>query len=114
MTPGNTDEKEPLTVATDDLILMAGTPIVCHGLGISSHPNGKTGYLRSWDKATDCYRVYFEDKYLEPCSVFEDEGPNSSSLKLENIPITFELPDIIIKDAFASLCMNQDISHCQQ
>ena len=81
-TPRNTDEEEPLVVATEDLILVAGTPIVCHGLGISSHLNGKIGDLQSWDEETDCYKVHFEDKGLELCSVTR-----------ENVRILFELPD---------------------
>ena len=80
--PRNTNEEEPLTVATEDLIIIAGTPIVCHGLGISSHLNGKIGDLRSWDEATDCHEVHFEDEHLEPRSV-----------KPENIRIIFELPE---------------------
>ena len=31
-TPRNTDKEDSLTVTTDDIILMTGTPIVYHGL----------------------------------------------------------------------------------
>ena len=81
--PRSPQEEKTFTVATEDLIYYAGTPVVCRGLeGSSSHLNGKVGDVQPWrDGRKDSYEVHFEENDLEPCA-----------LKPENIRILFDLP----------------------
>jgi len=79
------NEEKKITVATEDLIFIPGTPVICHGMEDSDHINGKIGDLRSWDEETNYYTVAFEDKNLEPYSVASN-----------NFRLLLELPSIVI------------------
>ena len=80
--PRNIQSEQMLTVASEDIILGHGTPVVCHGLKKATHLNGKIGDIRSWDEASECFKVHFEDEGLEPCPV-----------KDKFLRILFELPE---------------------
>ena len=82
VTPRNIQDEITFTVASEDIYLTLGTPVVCHGLKFSTHLNGKIGDLRSWDEASGLFKVHFEDTDLEPCPVKQDF-----------MRILFELPD---------------------
>lgn len=61
-----------------------GMSVVCHGLKNAAYLNGKIGDVRSFDKTTGRYGVYFEDKSIKPRSV-----------KPQNMRILlFDLPDL--------------------
>eukprot|EP00571_Detonula_confervacea_P002336 CAMPEP_0172332054 /NCGR_PEP_ID=MMETSP1058-20130122/62241_1 /TAXON_ID=83371 /ORGANISM="Detonula confervacea, Strain CCMP 353" /LENGTH=468 /DNA_ID=CAMNT_0013049331 /DNA_START=1091 /DNA_END=2497 /DNA_ORIENTATION=- len=79
--PRNIQDEKAVAVASDDILVTLGTPVVCHGLKASHHLNGKIGDLRSWDKESQRFEVQFDDKDLKPCLVKQD-----------NIRILFELP----------------------
>lgn len=78
------ERMQTLRVDPADVILKSnGVPVVCHGLkNNAAYLNGKIGDLRSFDKSTGRYGVYFEDKAIKPKSV-----------KLRNLRIIFELPE---------------------
>jgi len=80
--PRNIEEEKTFTVHIDEFRPALGSLVICHGLkGSESHLNGKIGEMRSRMTGAQQYRVYFEDKNLEPCLV----GP-------KNVRILFELP----------------------
>jgi hypothetical protein len=79
--PRNVQEEQSFTVASTELHFSPGTPIVCHGLKKETHLNGKIADLRSWDRESECFKVHFEDKDLEP-----------RLLKAKFLRILFELP----------------------
>jgi hypothetical protein len=78
------ERKETMRVdAADVAIQPYGTPVFCHGLkNKAADLNGKIGAMRSFDKTTGRYGVYFEDESIKPKSV-----------KPRNLRILFELPD---------------------
>jgi len=80
--PRKPDEEEIMTVAMNDIILIQGSPVMCHGLRNAAHLNGKVGDTRSFDNKTGRYRVRFEDKSLK-----------SALVKPGNLRIAFDLPD---------------------
>lgn len=82
--PRNVEEEEMLTIAPPDDIfgLAQGTPVICTGLKLQTHLNGKIGDVRSRGEETDCYLVYFEDEELDPQPV-----------KAKFLRILFELPE---------------------
>lgn len=63
-------------------ILFLGTALPLFATGCFSHLNGKIGDIRSWDEASECFKVHFEDEGLEPCPV-----------KDKFLRILFELPE---------------------
>ena len=75
------EEKRNITIDADKLILLPGTPVVCHGLKNASHLNGKIGDARSFNEDIKRWSVHFENKRLKPCLV-----------KPENLRIVFGLP----------------------
>ena len=82
--PRNVEKEEVFTVATVEIDLAYGTPVICHGLeGTLSLLNGKIGDLRTRSEESDMDTVYFEDKELGHCSV-----------QPANVRILFELPDV--------------------
>ena len=85
--PAIPDEEESMTAAINDIILVQGSPVICHGLQNATYLNGKVGDMTSFDNKTGCYEVCFEDKSLKPALV-----------KPENLLITFDLPDCADKN----------------
>lgn len=82
--PRNPQEEELLTVSIEDMVLLVGTPVICHGLeGSLDHLNGKIGDIRACDGDTGCCEIHFED---------EDLGV--SFVKPENLQVQFVLPDL--------------------
>lgn len=74
---------ETITVDSDRLIYLEGTPVVCHGLeGSLSGLNGKIGELTE-NTGGGQYEVYFEDNDFDPCV-----------LHCKNFRILFELPGV--------------------
>jgi hypothetical protein len=80
----NLDEEQTYTVANTDIILVLGTPVICHGLEEEeAHINGKIGDVRSVSEDDTVYTVHFEEEGLEPTEV-----------KMENLRVVFELPPV--------------------
>jgi hypothetical protein len=75
-------EEKTLTVESNALFLVVGTPVICHGLKNSAHLNGKIGDIRSFDSETMRYGVYFDDKSIIPKRV-----------KGTSLSIMFDLPE---------------------
>jgi hypothetical protein len=50
-------------------MIQPGTPVVCMGLKLRTHLNGKICDIRSRDAKTKRYVVHFADTFLEPASV---------------------------------------------
>jgi hypothetical protein len=84
--PKKVAEERMQTLKVDEAdvtILQFVTPVVCHGLkNKAEYLNGKIGDIRSIDKTTGRYGVFFEDGSIKPKSV-----------KPRNLRIIFELPD---------------------
>ena len=80
--PRNSQNEQTLTVDPSQVIFGVGTPVVCHGLKTSTHLNGKIGDIRSWNKASGCWNVHFEDTSIETCLVSQ-----------KYLRILFELPE---------------------
>lgn len=83
-TPRNISSQKTFTVASKDIHILVGTPVVCHELSISTHLDGKIGDVRSVGGGLDLFKVkvHFEDSDLEPCLI-----------KRDNVRILFDLPD---------------------
>jgi hypothetical protein len=80
----NLDQEQTYTVANTDIILVLGTPVICHGLEEEeAHLNGKIGDVRSVSEDYNVYRVHFEEEGLGPTEV-----------KMENLRVVFELPPV--------------------
>jgi hypothetical protein len=80
----NVDEEKTLTVESNDIIPMKGTPVVVHSqrLRSMSHLNGKIGDIRAFSKDDRICEVHFEEEGLGPTKV-----------RRENVRILFELPE---------------------
>jgi len=91
--PRQTEEEHECVFDSIDIILVPGTPVVCHSLQKAAHLNGKIGEVRDvdmkekedgskyFDKDTDRCVVHFEDKSLKPVRV-----------KAANLRVVFDLP----------------------
>ena len=80
--PRNSQNEHTLTVDPSQVVFGVGNPVVCHGLKTSTHLNGKIGDIRSWNKASGCWNVHFEDTSIETCLVSQ-----------KYLRILFELPE---------------------
>lgn len=83
---------ELFTVNLNDesFVFFVGTPVICHGLEDTSvsHLNGKVGDFRELSADEGLYKVYFEDKTLEP-----------ALLRHENIRVCFICRDQMLSQA---------------
>mmetsp|Transcript_17482 Transcript_17482/g.37791 ORF Transcript_17482/g.37791 Transcript_17482/m.37791 type:complete len:483 (-) Transcript_17482:156-1604(-) len=75
-------EKE-FNVPWQSVYLPLGTPVSVRCLRNATHLNGKIGDIRREDENARRYEVHFEDENLNPVLV-----------KIENLEILFELPDL--------------------
>ena len=82
--PRREDEEKTLKVPIEDVLLLAGTPVVCCGLKNAAHLNGKVGDARKHNGKTLRYEVHFEDEKLK-----------SASIRPINLRVVFELPEKI-------------------
>ena len=81
--PRNIRAETRSTVAAINVLLVAGTPVVCHGLkDESSHLNGKIADLKYYCDEADSYEIHFEDK-------LED----SRMVNVEYLRIVINLPE---------------------
>mmetsp|Transcript_6837 Transcript_6837/g.15828 ORF Transcript_6837/g.15828 Transcript_6837/m.15828 type:complete len:684 (+) Transcript_6837:305-2356(+) len=80
--PRREDEEKTLKVPIEDILLIAGTPVICCGLKNAAHLNGKIGDARKHNGKTLRYEVYFEDKKLK-----------TASIRPINLRVLFELPE---------------------
>ena len=79
VSPGLT-KGELFTIASKDILRREGTPVICHGLKLASHLNGKIGDARSFNDGTGHYGVHFE------------HASKPVAVKKENLRIVFEIP----------------------
>mmetsp|Transcript_19137 Transcript_19137/g.40330 ORF Transcript_19137/g.40330 Transcript_19137/m.40330 type:complete len:235 (-) Transcript_19137:35-739(-) len=74
------DGKQTLRVSINDIMIIEGTPVICHGLKNAAHLNGKLGLIVSHHR-NGRYGINFEDKSLK-----------SALVKPNNLRILFDLP----------------------
>ena len=79
--PRNAKKEKTITTDSNAILLVIGTPVICHGLKNANHLNGKIGDVRDFNVKADRYEVYFEDSKLKP-----------SLVKAEHFRIVFDLP----------------------
>jgi len=63
------DNEKIFSIASADIKVVFGTPVVLHGLKKAAHLNGKIGDVRDYCQSTDRYMLYLEDKGLKPVKV---------------------------------------------
>mmetsp|Transcript_25111 Transcript_25111/g.42913 ORF Transcript_25111/g.42913 Transcript_25111/m.42913 type:complete len:444 (-) Transcript_25111:44-1375(-) len=78
--------EKTFVVASKDIHILLGTPVVCHGLEVLTHLNGCVGEVRYWggvfQGGMSRPRIHFEENDLEPLNI-----------KRENLRIVFSLAD---------------------
>jgi hypothetical protein len=75
------DNEKLFSVASTDINVVLGTPVVLHGLKKAAHLNGEIGDVRDYCHSTNRYVVHLENKCLKPVRV-----------KHYNLRIVFDLP----------------------
>jgi len=70
MHPRVENEELTIRVPINELIMLQGTPVTCHGLKNAAHLNGKIGDVKSpYEEKVGRYVVRFEDKTIKPALV---------------------------------------------